>query len=63
MIGKQVRVIPSRALNELKLSALVGWEGEVVETAKNGVYVKFIQSFMESNEWFIPKESAQIVSY
>lgn len=63
MIGKQVRVIPSRALNELKLSALVGWEGEVVETAKNGVYVKFIQPFMESNEWFIPKESAQIVSY
>ncbi len=63
MIGKQVRVIPSRALDELKLSALVGQEGEAVEIAKNGVYVKFIQPFMESNEWFIPKESAQIVSY
>lgn len=63
MIGKQVRVIPSRALDELKLAALVGQEGEVVEIAKNGMYVKFLQPFMECNEWFVPKESAQIVSF
>ena len=62
MIGKQVKVIPSNALNEIHLSALAGSEGEVMSVTDNGMWVKFMHEFQDHNEWFIPKQSIQMVS-
>lgn len=38
MIGKQVKVIPSNALDEIHLSALAGSEGEVMSVTDKGMW-------------------------
>lgn len=65
MIGKTIEIIPSDELDELRLHALVGRIGEVIEKSANGkgYFVALYQSYKEEKEWYIPKSSIQIISH
>lgn len=63
-IGTKITIIPSAALTELRLNALLGATGYVLEdlTDKSrtirGYMVFFPDAYKEEHLWFIPQESA-----
>ena len=63
MIGKTINIIASAALSEIRLDDLIGAKGVIVENGphNNGAYVKLERPYLNEEEWFIPKDSIQIV--
>ena len=62
-IGSKITIIPSNELSEIKLNALLGEEGFIVEDLTDndgtgdGYMVLFPTPFKNEYLWFIPKES------
>lgn len=61
---KEIVIIPSFALSEMKLDALVGRMANIVEVLKDhngtirGCWASLIgEPYMEKKEWFIPYSS------
>lgn len=66
MKNNRVTILPSYALAKLKLNALAGKSGEIIETVcssngtVSGCWIWLDKSYMEEKEWFIPSDSLAI---
>lgn len=58
-----VEVLPSCELKEIKLEALAGYKGKIVETfyrangTMRGAIVAFPIPYLDECEWYIPEQS------
>lgn len=64
-IGDKIRILPSFALSELKLEALIGLTATIVEVNGNfdcfrGCWVTLPGKYLGEREWYIPYNSIGI---
>lgn len=64
MIGKPVVIISSPELLALRLKGIVGRTGVIVAVKENrmGMFVKLDFPYGGEDEWYIPRESVQLIN-
>lgn len=63
MAGELVQIVPSKELLVMRMKRVIGRQGLLVEWVPNkrGAYIKLFKPYQEEEEWYIPRESIQIV--